>query len=347
MSTDTPLRDPLAFRGRVETRPFESECLRGNRAGDSHVHVREVPVYLPPQAVRGERCSVLFVLQSFSGKPQDFLDTHPWRLGVVARFDAAIDRGEVAPAILVMPDGFTRLGGSQYVDSEFNGPFERHIVEELVPWIDATYPTVRGRRGIVGKSSGGFGALHLAMRHPDVFPVAASISGDCHFEYCYGPDLLACLRGLVPFGGDPAAFLADFATNPSLDGDRHAVINILAMSAAYSPNPSAPLGFDLPMDLETGERVESVWKRWLEFDPVVACARYADNLRKLEFLHVECGLRDEFHLQWGLRVLVRKLRGLGVRVEHEEHPGSHRGISQRYDAVFPKLVAVLGKAGTR
>ena len=54
----------------------------------------------------------------------------------------------------------------------------------------------------------GFGALHLAMRAPGVFQAAASISGDCAFEYCYGPDLLACCRGLAPFGGDPAAFLA-------------------------------------------------------------------------------------------------------------------------------------------
>ena len=46
-------RDPSAFKGAVETRPFESAALRGNALGDPHV--REVPVYLPPAALDGQR----------------------------------------------------------------------------------------------------------------------------------------------------------------------------------------------------------------------------------------------------------------------------------------------------
>ena len=333
------VREPWSFRGRVEIHALDSELFRGHpsRARDR----RETPVYVPRAAMQGQRCPVLFVLQSFTGRPHDFLETHPWRNGVVAMLDAAIARGEVPPAFLVMPDGFTPFGGSQYVDSEYNGPHESHIVSELVPWVDAMFPTLAGRRAVVGHSSGGFGALHLAMRHAEVFPVAASISGDCQFEYCYGPDMLACVRGLAAFGGDPTQFMFDFGAKHSLDGDNHAVINMLAMSAAYSPNPQAALGFDLPMDLRTGRRIDAVWKRWLEFDPVLACERYAGNLKKLELLHVECGLRDEYHLQLSARLLVDKLRELGIAVEHEEHPGSHRGLSHRYGAVLPKLINAL------
>jgi len=331
----------LALHGRVELPRFESALLRGNRSGDPHV--RELPIYLPPQALRGERCPVLFLLQSFSGRPHDFLDAHPWRQGAIAQFDAAIARGDAPPAIVAMPDGFTKFGGSQYVNSALLGPYEDHVVRELVPFVDAHFPTLAGGRGVLGKSSGGFGALHLAMRHPDVFRVAASISGDCAFENCYGPDLLACLRGLVPHGGDPRRFLDAFFAKPSLDGDNHSVINVLAMAACYSPNVDAPLGFDLPMDLATGARIEAVWRRWLEFDPLVACERYAANLRKLELLHLECGMRDEYHLQWSLRLLVRRLRELGVAVDHEEHAGSHRGISERYGVVLPKLARALAR----
>jgi enterochelin esterase family protein len=153
--------------------------------------------------------------------------------------------------------------------------------------------------------------------------------------------MLACLRGLVPHGGDPARFLEAFLEKPDLSGDGHAVINVLAMSAAYSPNPQSPLGFDLPMDLRTGELVPEVWERWLAFDPLRACERQRDALASLELLHLECGLRDEFHLQWGLRRLVARLRELGVACHHEEHEGGHFGTDGRFGLLFPKLIAAL------
>lgn len=337
---NTPILPSLGtLRGRIEFPRLESKALRGNRIGDPHV--REVPTYVPPPTGQ-ERYPVVFLLTGFTGRPHDFLETHPWRSGVIRDLDAAIARGDAPPAIVVMPDCWTRFGGSQYVNSALLGDYEDYIVTEVVPWIDDRYPTGVSRRAVVGKSSGGFGALHLAMRHPGVFPVAASISGDIGFEGSFGNELLVCLRGLIAFDGDPRAFLDDFFARPSLHGDRHAVINVLAMAACYSPNLTHPLGFDLPMDLRTGARVESVWQRWLEFDPLVACTKYADNLRGLEHLHLECGLRDEFHLQWGLRQLVDQLRALGVAFDHEEHDNGHRGISHRYLEVIPKLARVLG-----
>jgi len=340
MSSDVPLRDPLAFHGRVETRTIESELLRGNLAGDPSA--REVPVYLPPGwDAAGARFPVLFVLSGFTGRGQKYLDTHPWKRGVVHRYDEAVAKGEAPPAILVVPDCFTKLGGSQYVDSAYLGPYESHVVRELVPWVDERYPTLPGRRGVVGKSSGGFGALHLAMRHPELFPVCASISGDCHFAVSYASSFLPALRGLVPHQLDPARFLAKFLAEPKLSGDDHAVIEVLAMSACYSPNPASPLGFDLPFDLATGERIPAVFERWLAFDPLVACERHAEALRGLELLHLECGMRDEFHLQWGLRVLSKKLNALGIPHDHEEHEAGHMDIDHRYRLLFPKLIRRL------
>lgn len=335
-------RDPLAFHGRVETRRFESELLRGNRAGDPAT--REVPVYLPPGWDEpGARFPALFVLVGFTGKPEGMLGAHPWHPGAVLQYDRLVARGEAAPAILVLPDCWTCLGGSQYVDSAFNGPYESHVVRELVPWIDAEYPVLPGRRGVVGKSSGGFGALRLAMRHPDVFPAASSISGDCSFEHCFGAEMLGAARGLMAYDGDPRAFLDAFRADPKLDGDGHALVNVFAMSAAYSPNPDSPLGFDLPFDPRTGARIDAVWERWLEFDPVRAARAHADGLRALELLHLECGRRDEFYLQLGLRVLRDVLDELEVPHLHEEHEGGHMGISHRYPPAFDRLARHLAR----
>jgi len=338
--TGVRLHDPLAFHGRVEMVAFESELLRDTPLGDPWR--RELAVYTPPGGEERE-LPLVFVLAGFTGRGQSYLETHPWRSGVVQLFDRAVERGETPPAILALPDCFTRLGGSQYVDSTAVGPYASHVVDELVPLAEEGRRVLPGRRGVVGKSSGGFGALHLAMRHPGHFPAVASISGDCGFDALFPGEFLACLRGLVPHDMDPARFLADFEKSHELSGDGHAVINVLAMAACYSPNPGSPLGFDLPFDLATGELVESVWRRWLAFDPLVAVDEHADALRALELLHVECGLADEFHLQWGLRRLQAKLERLDVPHDHFEHPGGHRGIDHRYADVLAKLAAHLSR----
>lgn len=337
---DVRLHDPLAFAGRVEMRTVESEVLRGNPLGDPHR--RELPVYLPPQADEpGARLPVIFGLVGYTGRGQWFLETHPWRRGVVSQYDEQVARGEAAPAILVLPDCFTKLGGSQYVNSDAVGRYEDHVVDELVPLVDRHYPVLPDRRGIVGKSSGGIGALHLTMQRPGTFLATASISGDCCFEYGMPPMFLECLRGLVPHGGDPARFLQAFHESPVLKGDDHAVIITLAMAACYSPNPTAPLGFDLPFDLRTGETAPDVWRKWLGFDPVVAVERHVDVLRGLELLHIECGLQDEFHLQWGARRLSARLSELEVPHVHEEHEGGHRGIDHRYLPVLDRVARTL------
>lgn len=337
-----PLHQPSAFAGRVETPLLESELLRGNRAGDPSE--REVVVYLPPDAGRdGERLPQVWLLAAYTGNARGFLETHPWRRGVVARYDAEVAAGRAPRALLVLPDCFTRFGGSQYVDSDFLGPYESYLVREVAPFVDARYPVREGPRAVTGKSSGGFGALRLGMRHPELFGAVGSISGDVAFEDSLWPELLAMLRGLVPFAGDPERFLEQFLSEPDLSGDGHAVINALAMAACYSPSTESPLGFDLPIDLRTGARVESVWKRWLAFDPLNAVVEDAASLKRLRLLHLECGLRDEYHLQWGTRRLSERLRELGVPHHHEEHPGSHRGLDHRLLALLPTLIAAIGR----
>ena len=70
-------------------------------------------------------------------------------------------------------------------------------------------------------------------------------------------------------------------------------------------------------------------------------ARHAEALRALDHLHVECGLTDEFHLQWGTRRLANELTRLGVAHDHEEHPGGHFGTDARMLALIPKLARAM------
>jgi len=81
--------------------------------------------------------------------------------------------------------------------------------------------------------------------------------------------------------------------------------------------------------------------RWLEHDPAQLVDRYADNLKKLRLLFIDCGSRDEFNLHFGARTFVKKLKALGVPHEYEEFDDGHMGVSYRYEVSLPKIVRAL------
>lgn len=83
----------------------------------------------------------------------------------------------VHDVIIVCPAGLN----SWYWNLPYNPELrmESYITADLVPWVDANYRTVAepGQRAITGLSMGGHGALMLAMRHPDIWRNAGSMSG--------------------------------------------------------------------------------------------------------------------------------------------------------------------------
>src|SRR5207249_3238180 len=132
-----------------------------------------------------------------------------------------------------------------------------------------------------------------------------------------------------------------FGRAPKKTWDLLSVLNIVAMAAAYSPNPRKPLGVDLPFDSETGAIDDRVWGRWLAWDPVRMVASHRRAARSLRLVYVDCGLRDQFNLQLGARILAGELRRAGARVVHEEFDDDHMDISYRYDRSLAELSKVL------
>jgi enterochelin esterase family protein len=329
-------------RGQVVMERVESAALRGNPLGDPHV--RQVPVYLPPSYARSpeRRYPVAYVLAGFTGRGRTLLNDGPWSPALDDRLDRLIAEGS-GEMIVVMPDCFTRLGGSQYLDSSATGRYATHLVEELVPWVDGRYRTLpeRDHRGIVGKSSGGYGALVLGMRRPETFGAVACHSGDMYFDYCYRGDVPRLCTEVQQAGG-VEGWLAAFEAKRQKKHDDLAALNILAMAAAYSPNPAAPLGVDLPCDPTSGEFRPEVWERWLENDPIRLLEAHADALRSLRLLYLDCGTRDEWHLHHGARAFCRRLAALGIAHEYHEFDDGHMNVSYRYDVSLPRLARALG-----
>ena len=329
-------------RGQVVIETFRSRVLEGNRAGDPAE--RRVPVYLPPSYAGSpsRRYPVCYVLSGFTGRGRMLLNDNPWNPALDDRVDALI-AGGCPEMILVMPDCFTRYGGSQYLNSSATGRYMDHLVDELVPHVDATYRTLpdRAHRGVTGKSSGGYGALVLALLHPGVFGALACHSGDMYFEYCYLPDVAKfCTQ--IQQGGGLGPWLERFEGRRQKSHDDMLALNMLGMSAAYSPNPDTPpFGIDVPCDLETGAFREEVWRRWLEHDPIRMLEARAEALRSMRLVYLDCGTRDEWSLHHGARLFARRLEALGIAHEHQEFDDGHMNVQYRYDVSLPRLARAL------
>ncbi|MGH7789713.1 MAG: alpha/beta hydrolase [Candidatus Binatia bacterium] len=326
----------------IET--IDSTVLQGNPLGDAAT--RRVPIYLPPEYERSAaRYPVVYFLAGFSGGGTYLLAESMWGETLPQRVDRLVRSGALPPLIVVMADCLTRFGGSQYINSAATGRYADHLIDELVPTVDARYRTRadRDQRAVMGKSSGGYGATVLAMRHPDVFGLAADHSGDKYFELCYRADIPAAVAALARYDHAPARFVASFP-QPATERGRHwfTLVNMLAMASCYAPNPASPIGFDLPFDEQTAELRPAVWARWLQHDPVELAAAHADALRSLRLYYLDCGRWDEHHLQYGNRIYSRRLQALGVPHTYEEFDGGHMNVGHRYEVSLRALAAAFG-----
>jgi S-formylglutathione hydrolase FrmB len=146
----------------VEVRTFKSAAL-----GQDRQYSILLPVGYPASAPR--RYPVLYLLHGKSGDHTDWSKRAPLRETVGS-----------TPLIVVMPDG----DDGWYLDwADRTHGYEGQIIRDLIPHVDATYRTLASREGraVAGLSMGGYGALKLALQHPDLFVSAASHSGAVRF----------------------------------------------------------------------------------------------------------------------------------------------------------------------
>ena len=307
----------------------ESEILKNNPLGDKYL--RDVIVYLPPDYDEAKSYPTVYCLSGFTGRGRMLLNDSAFAPNFAERMDKLIGEGKIKPMIAVLPDCFTRYGGSQYLNSTATGDYEDYLSKEIVAFVDDNFRTIKdsNSRAVMGKSSGGYGALIMAMRHADTFGLACSISGDAYFEHCYLPDIPKAFRAIK---GDPQKLVGKFWDEEAKKGkDDFSGLNIIGMSACYSPNGA---DFDLPFDLQTGEIREDVWHRWLAHDPVRLVEKSVENLKSLKFLMIDAGTRDEFFLDVGANILCERLKKHGIPHLREQFDDGHFNISYRYNRVL-------------
>lgn len=315
-----------------------SALLRGNPLGDPHQRV--LYVLAPPGHDATRALPAIWMLPGHGSSQGGFLADDPWKEGLPRRL-ARLTQAGMPPVLAVLPDLFTRFGGSQSIDSAATGPYARHLWEELKPALEARFAVKA--HGVAGHSSGGYGALVQAMTRPDIVRAAACHAGDMLFELSYQPDFPRAAAALEKSGGVEKLIASFESAQKKQDGRFLSAMNVIAMAACYSPDPSQPFGFALPYDPMTCEVVPDVWARWLAHDPVrmVERAEHRQALSSLAALFIDCGTRDEWNLLWGARALRRRLDAAGIAHTYEEFDDGHTGTSYRFDRSLPLLARAL------
>ncbi|MFO0619323.1 MAG: alpha/beta hydrolase-fold protein [Polyangiaceae bacterium] len=320
-----------------------SEVLRSNPLGDPFE--RDLIVYLPPDHDPARPTPALLALAGFTGNGAMLFNADPLGDSLGARLDRLIASGACPPVVVAAPDCFTRFGGNQYIDAPCTGRYEAYLVEEILPRVEREVAV--SRWGVFGKSSGGYGAIVLAMRNPDRFQAFADHSGDANFELAYLPDALEALDQIRGRGSIRAWLDAYWAGDQRRRPAQVKALGFIAMAAHYSGSDdparlaSDDMGIDLPFDLETGAFREDVWARWRAWDPVRMIGAHADALAKQRVRFVDSGTRDEYGLHWGARAVVKAIRALGLDVVHEEFDDGHMNIPYRFERSIPLLAKAL------
>ena len=332
-------RDATAPGGEVHRLTIESRVLEGNPQHSPATRI--VDVYVPAGR-KPDGLPVLVDLVGFTAGGPAHTNWKTFTENLPERLDRLIAAGAMPATVVAFPDCFTRLGGNQYINSAGTGRWADFLLEEVVPSVERRFHCGGGgRRGVFGKSSGGYGAMAHALLYPDFWNAAACHSGDAAFELCYLPEFPRLLRALAKAGGSVGKWISDLYAAPKIkDSDVHDLMT-LAMCATYDPDPKAPFCVRLPVDPYTCELLPERWAKWTAWDPLAMAETRGPGLAKLKGLYIDCGDLDQYNLIYGARRLHRLLERLDVAHVYEEFPDDHSSIDYRMDKSLPYLAKAL------
>ena len=257
-----------ATTGSVEHITVHGKALEGNLEGDSPD--REVTVYLPPSYAGDQtrRYPVVYLLHGYGGRDNTFS-------GRLAKLPESADRLAAAQGfselIVVTPDAFTLHKGSMYSNSVTTGDWESFVADDLVAYVDGHYRTIAKRmsRGLAGHSMGGYGAVRIGMKRPDVFSSLYIMSACC----------LAANTSPRPESVAPAEAIKTRAqAEESARAPGFGPSVSLASAAAWSPNPkNPPLYLDLPV--KNGKVRPDIVAKWVANAPLTMLEHFVPALK--------------------------------------------------------------------
>ena len=156
----TALNSPASQAGTVVHTTMDSQALQAPYP---------MTVYIPDREPSpGSVYPVVYLLHGSFGSENDWLANG----NLKSTADHLIASGQIPPVLIVMP------GSQSWWLNGYNEPAEHAFFEDLIPYIEANYPTARTRTGrlVAGLSAGGYGATRFALKYPELFGAAAALS---------------------------------------------------------------------------------------------------------------------------------------------------------------------------
>src|SRR5580698_8157706 len=203
--------------GVVQRLVVESQVLRTNMLGDPTD--RRVDVYVPAGG-DGAGLPLLVDLVGFTAGGPAHTNWQAFRENVPERLDRLIGEGLMPPVVVAFPDCFTRMGGNQYVNSASTGAWADFLTTEMLAVVERRFGCGGfGRRGVFGKSSGGYGAIVHALLYPDFWSASACHSGDMGWDLLQLPEMPRVLRALAKEGGRIERWLQSFFAKRKVKDD--------------------------------------------------------------------------------------------------------------------------------
>lgn len=262
---------------------------------------KRLTVYLPPSyANEGRRrFPSAYYLHGMWGSEENW--STQGRIDEIA--DSLIARG-MAEIILVMPDGdngyyttWATTGNAEQCResppvpepaSEYCVPtprYDEYLARDVVRHVDSTYRTLAdaSHRAVAGLSMGGYGAITLALRHPDVWSAAASHSG---------------VLSLISTRGR--------------DGSRIVSRDAAELEARWGPR------FWPLIEPVFGRDTADWWAR----EPARIAERAIASGATLPQLYVDVGVNDPL-VVGGNRIFRVEMQRLGIPLTYHEWPGAH------------------------
>lgn len=263
------------------------------------------------------RFPVLYFLHGFDDPTSRHQAAELFRAGL----DRLLASGAAQPYLIVLPNGINKYLGAFYANSATDGNWDDYITHDVVSYVDSHYRTVADPAGrvLAGHSMGGYGALTLAFRHPEVF---GSV-------YAMSP---CCTELIADFGpSNPAWRIIGTLQSPddvpaALQKGQFFVAADAALDAALAPDPHSKTYGDPPFVFVNGQvRTDPpAYTRIAASLPVNMVAPLLANILKLRAIFIEYGAQENFsHIVAGAQDLSRMLSQAGVSHTLEVFQGDH------------------------